>query len=417
MSIWSLLLLTAAPVSACDPQFALEGKNHFEAGRFPQAEEAFRRAVQQNCPSSQLLSGRLNLAAVLRERNRNEESLRWYLESEHLLAGASQESRMQYWAGRALSEEQAGRRTSAEVSYKQALTLLPLVSTASALRLLSNYMAYWLRQGRLGEAAHAQSEAMRQPGWNHERPFAMDLNRAELLRMQGRPAAAERVLRAALADGSGTPVLRAVAYNNLAKLASARKRTAEAEQLWARALEAWKDAYGPRHPTVARALNNLAAHHVARKNYKRAESLYRESIAIAELPEALNNLAALYHTRRRYDEAEQLYRRVLRMYQSSVPMREAIQPRGNLAILLVETGRTQEAMEQFREVVALLAVAVPADEAVAGRILELYERLLRRRMEAAEAERIGAMAMRYRVRTALRNQKETPRSQSSHGGC
>lgn len=57
---------------------------------------------------------------------------------------------------------------------------------------------------------------------------------------------------------------------------------------------------------------------------------------------------------------------------------------------------------QFQRMAQLLPLAVPADEPAAARYLEQYERLLRQRREAAEAERVAAIAMRYRVRSALR---------------
>lgn len=45
---------------------------------------------------------------------------------------------------------------------------------------------------------------------------------------------------------------------------------------------------------------------------------------------------------------------------------------------------------------------VPADEKAQAIYLESYAHLLRRRRNSAEAERVSAEAMRYRVRTAIR---------------
>jgi len=254
-----------------------------------------------------------------------------------------------------------------------------------------------MKQGRLREA----EEALQRPGWLHDRPFRLDLNPAELRRMQGRPREAEDILRTLLRREEPLPAqVRGAVAHNLASFTAGRGEHAQAEALWRDANQAWREAYGASHPIVAKGLNNLAAHYVVRKRYPQAEALYRDAIAMQADPLMLNNLATLLHQRGRFADAEALYRRALSMFET--PRREALQPHGNLAILLAGAGRTDEALAHFQKLVQLLPLTVPADEPTAARYLETYESVLRQRRESAEAERVAAMAMRFRVRSALR---------------
>jgi tetratricopeptide (TPR) repeat protein len=264
----------------------------------------------------------------------------------------------------------------------------------------TNYARQHMKRGRLREA----EEAMRQPGRQHDRSSTFHLNLAELRRMQGRPREAEDILRTLLRKAAPLPAqVRGAVANNLASLAAARGQHRQAEALWRDANQAWREAYGANHPTIAKGLNNLAAHYVARGRYAEAETLYREAIAMEGDPLILNNLAALLHQRKRVEEAEELYRRALGIFDKRpIRSREAMQPHGNLALLRADTGRVDEAMGLFQKVVQLLPLMVPADEPTAARYLERYESILRQRRESAEAERVAAMAMRYRVRSALR---------------
>jgi len=395
MTFWPILFL----VSTCDPAPALEGKRFFDQGKFAQAERQFRRALEQPCDAAQRFADRINLAATLRERNA-------VVEAKTVLGGAtdieqmSAEAQITYWNCLALIEEHAGHSPQADAAYRRAVALLtPSTPVRLAIQTWTNIARQRLRQGRLPEA----EQALQQPGWLHDRPFTLHLNLAELRRLQGRPREAEEILRALRRQPAPLPAqVRGAAANNLASLAAARGSHREAEALWKDAGQAWREAYGPNHPIVAKGLNNLAAHYVARKRFAEAEALYREAIAMQADPLMLNNLATLLHQRGRLTEAEDLYRQALRLFEK--PKREAIQPNGNLAVLLADAGRVDEALAQFQQVVQLLPLAVPMDEPTAARYLERYESMLRRRRESAEAERVAALAMRYRVRSALRTE-------------
>ena len=126
----------------------------------------------------------------------------------------------------------------------------------------------------------------------------------------------------------------ATALNNLAALLQATNRLAEAEPLYRRALAIDERSYGPDHPDVASRLNNLAALLQATNRLAEAEPLYRRALAIDErsygpdhpdVASDLNNLAELLRATNRLAEAEPLYRRALaideRSYRPGPPRR------------------------------------------------------------------------------------------------
>ena len=97
-------------------------------------------------------------------------------------------------------------------------------------------------------------------------------------------------------------------------------RLSEAEPLFRRALAIDEKSYGPGHPNVATALNNLARLLEATKRLPQAEPLFRRALAIDEksygpghphVATALNNLAFLLMATNRLSEAEPLLARVV----------------------------------------------------------------------------------------------------------
>lgn len=237
--------------------------------------------------------------------------------------------------------------------------------------------------------------------WQHERPFADQIHEAEALRLAGQSARAEAILRDAAKSGEGAIGEQGTVANNLASLLARRGRHTEAQKLWLRAIALWTEADGSATPRAARAMNNLAASYMERKRFAEAEALYRDVLATKELPETLNNLAVLRQKLGRFDEAESLFRRAIASFGDT---RGAMQPWGNLAILLEHRGRIDESLAAYEEVLRLLPKLKPADEPVAARYLARHEELLRQRRESAEAERVGLLAMRFRVREARRSQ-------------
>jgi tetratricopeptide (TPR) repeat protein len=73
-----------------------------------------------------------------------------------------------------------------------------------------------------------------------------------------------------------------VNLNNLGAAAAARGRTAEAEQLYQRALQLKEKLLGPEHPDVAITLNNLATLRISQLRFAEAATMYQRALAIFE---------------------------------------------------------------------------------------------------------------------------------------
>jgi len=184
----------------------------------------------------------------------------------------------------------------------------------------------------------------------------------------GKFAEAEPLLRRALAIdehsyGPDHPNV-ATALNNLAELLEATNRLAEAEPLLRRALAIWENSLGANHPNVASARNNLAGPLYAANRLAEAEPLLRRALAIDErcsgpqhphVARDLNNLAELLRASNRLAEAEPLYRRALaineRSYGPDHP--EVAIYLNNLALLLSATNRLAEAEPRYRRALAI----------------------------------------------------------------
>ncbi len=155
----------------------------------------------------------------------------------------------------------------------------------------------------------------------------------------------------------------ATALNNLAQLLGDTNRFAEAEPMMRRVL-AIDESHGPDHPDVARALNNLAGLLQDANRLAEAEPLMRRALAIDEkiygpdhpcVAIALNNLAGLLRNTNRFAEAEPLMRRALaiteKIYGPDHP-RVALSL-NNLAQLLRDTNRLAEAEPLMRRALAI----------------------------------------------------------------
>ena len=88
-----------------------------------------------------------------------------------------------------------------------------------------------------------------------------------------------------------------------------------------------RKALGAEHPDVARTLNNLAAACQRRGQYREAEDLYYQVLAIQqvklgmehfEVARTWNNLARAYFAQGRYQEAEVLYLRALELQERTL---------------------------------------------------------------------------------------------------
>jgi tetratricopeptide (TPR) repeat protein len=110
----------------------------------------------------------------------------------------------------------------------------------------------------------------------------------------------------------------ATALNNLASLYRYSGQPAVAESLYRRALDIDERAFGPAHAQVARDLSNLASLYYSQKRYADAKPLYQWALATDEkalgpdhpdVATDLNNLAALYESQNRHGDAQPLRER------------------------------------------------------------------------------------------------------------
>src|SRR6202040_3012582 len=123
-----------------------------------------------------------------------------------------------------------------------------------------------------------------------------------------------------------------------------QKKYDEAGSALAQALEIQERVYGPAHPSVAETLNELGnvasmRDHLdeAEARFQRAADIYRTVygdhhylVAIA-----LSNVAGITYDKKDYPRAEQLFRDVVRRYQETLPADNI-----NLGIVQVKLGRT-----------------------------------------------------------------------------
>ena len=222
--------------------------------------------------------------------------------------------------------------------------------------------------GRLDPLApHAEAVAAQADAAGIAAPTGRLMNQlGELFHTKAAYARAEPLHRRALAIGEASlgkdhPTV-ATALNNLAALLRDTNRLGEAEPLFRRALEIGEASLGKDHPTVAIDLNNLAELLGATNRLGEAEPLYRRALAIDEaslgkdhpnVARDLNNLALLLRDTNRLGEAEPLVRRALAIDEASFGKDHpnvAIRL-NNLAELLRATNRLGEAEPLSRRMV------------------------------------------------------------------
>ncbi len=167
------------------------------------------------------------------------------------------------------------------------------------------------------------------------------------------------------------------ALNNLAELYRSQGRLAEAEPLYKRSLSVYEKALGPDHPDVGTSLNNLAAMYRSLGRTTEAEPLYKRSLALREkalgadhpaVGSSLNNLALLYQSQGRYAEAEPLYKRSLSISVSALgPDHPAVgSSLNNLAELYRSQGHYSEAEPLFKRSLSITETAKGPDHPDVG---------------------------------------------------
>jgi len=323
--------------------WSTRGVQLYRAGRFAEAETAYRRALDMYDRTGQgaSLTRALtleNIAVMLRAQGRYADSVTLHLEALPRI------------------EELAGAQS------------------VEAARAGSNLAALYWSMGRLDLAeplatrAEASFEAMQ--GTIPDR----EANRqvlASIYLTQHRYEEGEKLLQTALRGGDGVNAVSA--YSNLAAAALGVNENARAEMYARHAVETAQHELPSNHPLTAVALNNLAQACRFEGKYLEAENGYREAIAIWEqrlggqhpdLARGLMNLAAFYHERGREAGAEDLYVRAAGIFEMILGKNsaEALVVRSELADVLRAEKRYTEAEKISRATLPVMRGKLTVDD-------------------------------------------------------
>ena len=219
--------------------------------------------------------------------------------------------------------------------------------------------------------------------------------------------AAERQLHA---DETLDPSRRAELMTTLAGIDLRLARYDRAAELAEQALALRRRHAGPRHPEVARSLDDLASIELGRGDVEAAERLYREALTLrrelfaeshAEIATSLNYLANIHFEHRRLGEAEALYRRALAMRRELLgeDHLEVAMSLNNLANVLYELGDVEGAVAHQQEALEIRRRLLPANHPEIGQSHANLAVVLWRleRLEEAESHYRSALAFQ-RVR-------------------
>jgi tetratricopeptide (TPR) repeat protein/CHAT domain-containing protein len=227
----------------------------------------------------------------------------------------------------------------------------------------------------------------------------------------------------------------AEAVNNLALLSQVQGRYDEAERLHRRALAITEKTRGPEHPDVGTSLSNLASLYQALGRYAEAEPLHQRALTITEQargPEhpdvgiRLNNLAELFRAQGRYAEAEPLYRRSLAIFEKALgPDHPNVGTLlSNLTELYRAQGRYGEAEPLHLRALAISEKALGPDHPDVGLRLNNLALLYQAQGRYGEAEALCRRALAIfektlgtehaQVGTLLTNLAEMYRAQGRH---
>jgi tetratricopeptide (TPR) repeat protein/CHAT domain-containing protein len=311
----------------------------FQAGRLPEAEQGFKRALalhERTVGPNHLETGKcLVLLGVL-----------YYTQGRVALAEPLVER------GRRIYEKTIGR---------DHVALGPVLYTLGAI---------YRKQGRNAEAEPLLKRGLtlQEKFFGRQNPQLLqnldDL--AELYRLQGREAEAEPYAKRALAIRQKTPGHQANNAEELTKRANdllQAGRLDEAEPLFKRALAIAEKAHGPQHAATGDAVNGLGVVYYSRGRYAEAEPLFERARAIYDKvfgrehqhTDPARNLALTYAKQGRHAEAETLFRRVLatreRVLGAIQP--EIVQNLEDLADFLRKQGRPAEAELLSRRALAI----------------------------------------------------------------
>jgi CHAT domain-containing protein/Tfp pilus assembly protein PilF len=161
-------------------------------------------------------------------------------------------------------------------------------------------------------------------------------------------------------DGTGNPVALSICLQSLAAVYVQMDRYADAERLYEQCLKLRKATLGDDHPSVAAALDQLGLLRQLQKRYRDAEPLLRRSLEIREqkLPKnhvliaiSLNQLAQMNAQLGQMEQAERLYQRCLEIQRAALgkDSRDEALTLDNLGVLYYRMGRFDQAEMALRD--------------------------------------------------------------------
>jgi tetratricopeptide (TPR) repeat protein len=198
-----------------------------------------------------------------------------------------------------------------------------------------------------------------------------------------RAAVPERIDLTALSDLDA-------AQDHNTQLAEAKRLNEEVARLWGeqrfgeaipparKALAIVQAVLGPKHPTVATYMNNLAMLHIVNGDYRQAEPLLTQALTIYEdaygpkhldVASALYHLGLLYERKGDYVPAERSFKRAILTFKELLgPVHADIIPSLNgLAQVYADKGEYTQAERAFEEALAMAKAALhPRDPTLAS---------------------------------------------------
>jgi tetratricopeptide (TPR) repeat protein len=281
--------------------------------------------------------------------------------------------------------------------------------------------------GRLAEARNAFAQALRLRTQTLDAydPLVAETqnNLGVIVRLQGRPAEAEKLFQQALGilRKNDPQHLMPGLYNNLAQAADDQGRWKQARDLYKDAVAAWEKTLGMDHPNVAAGLTNLAmllhAHgkdEDAEKLLIRARAIDARAFAKSDprIAMDLNNAAVLAVARKKYMQAEELLemaRQILELNvrQQRIPIGQSEfgQVLANLGQVWFLEHRVAESVTVYRQGMEILESNWGPENPRLLPWLDDYARVLHASEEFGEAERVRLRATRIRVAEVLRKNR------------
>jgi tetratricopeptide (TPR) repeat protein len=146
--------------------------------------------------------------------------------------------------------------------------------------------------------------------------------------------------------------------NNLGALYWEQGKMKEAEEMYLRALRGFEEALGAKHTSTLDTVNNLGLLYANQGKMKEAEEMYLRALRGYEEAlgakhtstlDTVSNLGILYWKQGKMKEAEELYLRALQGFEEALGAKHTstLKTVGNLGILYADQGKMKEAEEMY----------------------------------------------------------------------